>query len=50
MGYKRMNTVDLYRIFRRWHGGQTTKHIALVEGRDRKTVRGYVMMFLEGRV
>ncbi len=43
-----MNTEDLYRIFRRWHAGQTIKHIALVEGRDRKTVRGYVMMFLEG--
>ena len=48
MGYKRMNTEDLYSIFRRWHAGQAIKHIALVEGRDRKTVRSYSVMFLEG--
>ncbi len=47
MGYRRMNTEDLYSIFRRWKAGQTIKHIADVEGRDRKTVRNYVLMFLE---
>ncbi len=47
MGYRRMTVEDLYDIFRRFNAGQTISHIAEVEGRDRKTVRSYVRLFLE---
>ena len=42
MGYRRMTHEDLYEIFRRWHDGQSIKHISESEERDRKTVRNYL--------
>ena len=42
MRYKRMNKNDIYQILKRWHSGQKIKRIALVEGRDRKTIRYYL--------
>jgi len=47
MGYRRMRVEGLYDIFRRFNAGQSIIHIAVVEGRDRKTVRNYVSKFLE---
>ena len=46
MGYKRMTTSDLFSIFRRWHAGQSIKHISEVENRDRKTIRTYIRSFI----
>jgi len=42
MRYKRMNKNDIYQILKRWHSGQKIKRIALVEGRDIKTIRYYL--------
>ncbi len=42
MGYRRMDTQDLWEIYRRWIAGQTVSHMAAAEERDRKTVREYI--------
>lgn len=42
MGYRRMDTQDLWEIYRRWIAGQTISHMAAAEQRDRKTVREYI--------
>lgn len=45
MGYHKMTIEDLYSIFRRWHQGHLITHIAVAEGRDRKTIRAYIKQF-----
>lgn len=42
MGYRRMDTQDLWEIYRRWVAGQTIWHMATAEQRDRKTVREHI--------
>ena len=42
MPYKRITTMDIYEIIRRWHDKQSISHIADVLNYDRKTVRKYV--------
>jgi len=47
MGYKEMSKVDVYEIFRRYHGGQTISEISVMEKRDRKTIRQYIQKLEE---
>jgi hypothetical protein len=42
MGYRRMDTQDLWEIYRRWVTGQTVSRMATAEQRDRRTVREYI--------
>jgi len=42
MSYKRITSMDIYEIIRRWHDQQSISHIADTLSYDRKTVRKYV--------
>lgn len=42
MGYKRITVMDNWELIRRWHSGQSIRHIARVLEYDRKTVRRYI--------
>ena len=42
MSYKRITTMDIYEIIRRWHDKQSIRHIADTLSYDRKTIRKYV--------
>lgn len=42
MSYKRITTMDIYEIIRRWHDNQSITHIANTLDYDRKTVRKYI--------
>jgi len=42
MGYKRVTLMDIWEIIRRWHRGQSIRHIARALGYDRKTVRKHI--------
>jgi len=42
MAYKRITTMDIYEIIRRWHDRQSISHIADMLRYDRKTVRKYI--------
>ena len=42
MPYKRITTMDIYEIIRRWHSNQSITHIAAILDYDRKTVRKYI--------
>ncbi len=42
MSYKRITTMDIYEIIRRWHDKQSISHIADTLSYDRKTIRKYV--------
>ncbi|MFQ5486126.1 MAG: IS21 family transposase, partial [Desulfobacterales bacterium] len=39
MGFKKITTMEIYEIIRRWHNKQSIRHISKVLGYDRKTVR-----------
>ena len=44
MAFKRVQTVEIWDILRRWGDKQSISSIAVSVGCDRKTVRGYIAM------
>lgn len=44
MAFKRVDTMDVYEVIRRWHDKQKITHIGKATSFDRKTVRKYIAM------
>jgi transposase len=47
MGYRQMETSEIYDLYRRWHEGSSISGICKDTGTDRKTVRKYVNRILK---